>query len=223
MTDTILLALAAAAFLATHLVSGTSLRPRLIGALGEWPYRGLYTLVAFLTLGAMIWAYRRAPASPIWPGLHLLPLLVMPFAFILLVAGVYRNPTVVGAEKLLQSDEPARGMIRITRHPVMYAIMLWALAHVLARGDTASLLFFGGLFLVALFGTISMDGRKARELGEDWRRFATLTSHLPFQAIAQGRNRLVWREIGWARPFIGLVLFGAFLAIHPWLFGVRPY
>jgi uncharacterized membrane protein len=223
MTETILLALAAAAFLATHLVSGTTLRPRLIGALGEWPYRGAYSLVAFLTLGAMIWAYHKAPASPIWPGLRLLPILVMPFAFVLVACGYYRNPTAVGAEKLLKSEEPARGIVRITRHPVMYAIMLWALAHVFARGDTASLLFFGGLFLVALFGTLSMDGRKARDLGDDWQRFAAVTSHVPFMAIAQGRNRLVWREIGWARPLGGLVAFAVFFAIHPWLFGARPY
>lgn len=217
------LVLATAAFLLTHLLSGTPLRGKLIGAIGEWPYRGLYSAIAFITLGAMIWAFRQAPAEPLWNGLRLLPLFVMPFVFILVACGYYRNPTAVGAEKLLRSEDPARGVIRITRHPIMYALMLWALVHVLARGDLASLVFFGGFFLVALLGTLSMDRRKARDLGADWQRFAAATSHLPFAAIAAGRNRLRWSEIGWMRPLGGLVAFALFFALHPWLFGARPY
>jgi uncharacterized membrane protein len=112
-------------------------------------------------------------------------------------------------------------MIRITRHPIMWGVMLWALAHVLARADMKSLIFFGGLFLVALLGTLSMDRRK--RANPDFVRFAAVTSHVPFVAIAQGRNRLVWSEIGWLRPAIGLVAFAVLLAAHRWLFGVPPY
>ena len=72
-----LLALATAAFLITHLVSGTPLRPKLVAALGEWPYRGLYSAAAFITLGAMVWAYIGVPREPLWPGLRLLPLVVI--------------------------------------------------------------------------------------------------------------------------------------------------
>lgn len=212
---------ATAAFLLTHLVSGTPLRSRLVAALGEWPYRGLYSLAAFVTLGAMIWTYIGVPEEPLWPGLHLLPLFVMPVAFVLIACGYFRNPTMVGADRLLQSDEPARGMIRITRHPIMWGVMLWAGAHVLARGDAKSLVFFGGLFLVALLGTLSMDRRK--RANPDFVRFARATSYVPFVAIAQGRNRLRWREIGWARPLIGLAAFALFLGAHSRLFGVAPF
>ncbi|HET7672410.1 MAG TPA: tripartite tricarboxylate transporter substrate-binding protein, partial [Burkholderiales bacterium] len=212
------LLVATAAFLLTHLVSGTPLRPKLVAAMGEWPYRGLYSLLAFITLGAMIWAYVGVPREPLWPGLRLLPLLVMPFAFILIACGYFRNPTMVGADKLLKADEPARGMIRITRHPIMWGLMLWAASHLLARGDTKGLVFFGGFFLVAFLGTLSMDRRK--RANPDFVRFERVTSHVPFVAIAQGRNRLVFGEIGWKRPLIGLALFVAFLFVHPWLFGV---
>lgn len=214
------LVLASAAFLVTHLVSGTPLRPRLVAALGEWPYRGVYSALAFITLGAMIWAYIGVPREPLWPGLRLLPLIVMPIAFVFIACGYFRNPTMVGADKLLKSEDPARGMIRITRHPIMWGVMLWAAAHVLARGDAKALVFFGGLLLVALFGTLSMDRRK--RANPDFVRFAAITSHVPFVAIAQGRNRLVWREIGWLRPAIGLVAFAVLLAVHRWLFGVPP-
>ena len=215
---------ATAAFLLTHLVSGTPLRARLIAAIGEWPYRGLYSIVAFLTLGWAAWAYAHLPAQELlWTPLRHLPLVVMPIAFILAVCGLAGNPTAVGAERLLKSEEPARGMIRITRHPFMWGVMLWAAVHILANADAKSIVFFGGLLLVAALGTRSQEKRKARAAGGDWQRFAAATSHVPFVAIAQGRNRLVWREIGWLRPIIGLVVFAGFFLVHPWLFGVRPY
>jgi tripartite-type tricarboxylate transporter receptor subunit TctC len=208
---------ATAAFLATHFVSSTPLRPWLATRLGEWPYRGLYSLVALATLGWMIWAYAGAPREPLWPGLRLLPAFVMPFAFILIACGFWRNPTIVGADALLKSEDPARGVIRITRHPIMWGFMLWAAAHILARGDMKSLVFFGGFLLLAALGTVFLDLRKRSNA--DWGRFAAVTSHLPFVAIAQRRNRIVWREIGWLRPLIGLVVFVAVFFLHPWLFG----
>ena len=204
---------ASAAFLVTHFVSSTPLRPTLVRAMGEWPYRGLYSLVAFITLGSMVWAYGQAPYEQLWIGPRWLPAVVMPLAFVLIACGYFRNPTMVGADKLLKSDDPARGMIRITRHPIMWGVMLWAVAHIVARGDVKGLVFFGGLFLVALLGTISMDRRKRSN--PDWSRFAAVTSHVPFVAIAQGRNRLDWREIGWLRPAAGLAAFFAVLLFHP--------
>jgi uncharacterized membrane protein len=223
MDSIIMLVIATAAFLATHFVTSTALRPVLVNAMGEWPYRGLYSLVAFVTLGWMIWAYAAAPREPLWAGWRHVPLLVMPFVFVLLACGYWRNPTMVGADALLKSAEPARGLIRITRHPIMWAIMLWAAAHILARGDVKSLVFFGGFLALAAVGTLLMDARKAKIMGEEWRRFSALTSNIPFVALAQGRNRIVWREIGWLRPLIGLAVFVAFLLLHPWLFGISAY
>jgi uncharacterized membrane protein len=209
-----MLALATAAFLATHFVSSTPLRPALVGAMGEWPYRGLYSLAAFVTLGWMIWAYAQAPREALlWQPLRLLPVIVMPLAFILVVTGYWRNPTMVGADKLLKSEQPARGMIRITRHPLMWGIMLWAGAHILARADGKSIVFFGGFLVLAALGAVLMDARKRKDA--DFQRFAAVTSNVPFVAVAQGRNRIVWREIGWLRPAIGLAVYLGVLAFHP--------
>jgi len=41
--------------------------------------------------------------------------------------------------------------------------------------------------------------------------------------VAQGRNRIAWREIGWWRPAAGLAAFAALLWSHGWVFGLRPY
>src|SRR2546423_3188349 len=215
------LAVATAAFLLTHLVTSTPLRPRLVAALGEWPYRGAYSAIAFATLLWMIWAYAHSAPQPLWPGLRSLPLFVMPLAFVLIVCGYWRNPTMVGADKLLASDDPARCMIRITRHPIMWGLMLWALAHIAARGDSASLVFFGGFLLLAAFGTLAMDRRKRAD--PNWARFAALTSHVPFVAIAQRRNRLVWREPRRSPPIIGPGGFLVVLPLDPLALAPRPH
>lgn len=218
-----MLVVATAAFLLTHFVPSTRLRPQLVATLGEARYRGLYVLVAFATLGWMIWAYAHAPAQELlWTPLRHLPLALMPVALILVVGGLVRsNPTAVGAERLLKSDEPARAMIRITRHPFMWGAMLWAAVHILANADAKSTVFFGGFLVLAGLGTVLIDRRKSAL--PDWPRFAALTSNVPFLAIAQGRNRVVWREIGWLRPLVGVAVFVVLLLLHPWLFGARPY
>jgi uncharacterized membrane protein len=62
-----------------------------------------------------------------------------------------------------------------------------------------------------------MDRRK--KSNPDFEKLAGVTSNIPFVAIAQGRNRIVWREIGWLRPAIGIALFAAAFFLHPWLSG----
>jgi len=104
------LVLACIAFLATHFVSSTPLRTVAVDAIGEKAWLGVYTVIAFATIGWMVWAYNRAPVEPLWSGLRLAPALLMPFAFMLLVGGLLtRNPTAVGQSKALKADDPARG------------------------------------------------------------------------------------------------------------------
>src|SRR3972149_7054415 len=214
------LALATAVFLAIHVVPSTPLRSAAASAIGEGAYLGLFSLASLAGIVWMVWAYGQTPLTPLWPG----PPAVMPLAFILLACGLMTpNPTVVAQGKLLAHADPARGIVRITRHPVMWAIMLWAGAHLLARGELKSTIFFGGFLLLAAAGTLLQDARKAKLHGEDWKRFAALTSNVPFVAIAAGRNRFVWSEIGLVRVVVGLILFGGFFTFHPWLFGARPY
>jgi uncharacterized membrane protein len=105
----------------------------------------------------------------------------------------------------------------------MWGIALWSAIHLLARGDVAATIFFGGFLVLALAGTALIDARKADTHGDEWRRFADVTSNVPFTAIVEGRNRFVFSEIGWKRVLAGLAIFVAMLVVHPWLFAVRPY
>lgn len=222
--DPYILYAATITFLATHFISSTPLRPALARAIGEKGYLGVYTLAAFATLGWMIWAYGKAPLEPLWPGLRLAPAIAMPFAFILLACGLLsRNPTAVGQAKALQASEPARGIIRVTRHPMMWGFILWAASHILARGEMKATVFFGAFLVLAALGALLIDRRKEKTLGEDWQRFARVTSYFPFLAIAQGRNKFSAAEIGWRNPGIGLALCAVFFLAHAWLFGARPW
>jgi uncharacterized membrane protein len=222
--STLYLILATLLFIGIHALPATPLRGATVRRLGEGAYQGLFSLAS---LAALVWMgleYKRAPFEGLWPGLRLVPIAVLPVALVLLACGALaRNPTAAGQASALRHEDPARGIIRITRHPVMWAIMLWAAAHLLAIGSLQAVIFFGGLLLLAGAGTTLQDARKAAQLGEDWKRFAALTSNVPFVAVAQGRNRVVWGEIGWWRPAAALAAFALLLWLHGWLFGVRPY
>jgi uncharacterized membrane protein len=220
--------LASVAFAASHLgLSSAPLRDRLVASLGEKGFQILYGLVALLTLGTLIAAYIQASHHvylwPPGPGLRHLPLLVMPLAFLLIAGGVLiPNPSATGMTGALDRPEPARGVLRITRHPVMWGVGLWAAIHIVANGDLASLLFFGGFLLTALGGAWHLDRRMAATEGARWQRFTAVTSFVPFAALLAGRQHWAWGELG--RPVAwGLGVFVLLLFLHVHLFGVRPY
>jgi uncharacterized membrane protein len=217
--------IAAAAFLlATHYgISSTPLRAWLVARLGERAYLGLYSLIALVAVVWVILSYARAPYVELWPperALAWVPLIVMPFALVLAVSGLSAlNPTAVGAPDTLDRAEPVRGIFRVTRHPLMWGIGLWAAAHVVANGDLAALVLFATFGALALLGTALIDRKLALRRGADWQRFVAATSNLPFAAILAGRQQLALAEIGWWRVAVALVLCVALLAVHPWLFG----
>lgn len=220
------LAAATALFLAIHVfVSGTPLRDRLVGRIGNGPYQGLFSLAS---LGALVWmilAWRAAPVAPLYDlgaaGRWIaLPLTLA--AFLLAVPGLLsRNPTTAGQDGLIANERPARGLVTVTRHPFLWGTALWAIGHLAIRGDLASLLFFGGLAALALFGPFLIDAKLRRRDREHWERFAAVTSWLPFLAVVQGRTRPDWAGIGLWKPVLGLAVWIILVAGgHAWLFGV---
>jgi len=220
------LLLAAAFFLGIHLlVSGTALRDRLIARLGEGPYRGLFSLASLTALVWLCMAYNRAPYVETWgrlEGLKPLADLLMLIAVPLAVLGLTtRSPTSVGGEAAV-----ARGPVgiqRVTRHPFLWGVALWALVHLTLNGDLAALLLFGSLGLLAALGTVAIDRKRARALGPAWTGFAAASSNLPFAAIAQGRARLRLGEIPAWQWLAALAAYAALGALHPALFGVRAF
>jgi uncharacterized membrane protein len=219
------LVIAAIAFCGSHIfLSSTRMRGSLREQLGEYGFLAVYSLTAVVTFAWLLMAYARAPTIELWPRQSwtaLIPVVVMPLATILLVAGYTTpNPTTVGMERSARADDPAPGILRVTRHPVMWAIGLWALSHLVANGDLRSLIFFGALAGLSLGGTVLIDRKKRLALGSDWSRLAALTSNLPFAALAAGRTRLRWRDVSVLRIIAGLLLYAVLYHGHSVIAGM---
>lgn len=223
------LVLASAWFLGIHLlISGTRLRDPLARLVGEKGFRALFSLAAIGGLVWMSWAYAHAPYVQTWGvASSLKPALWVTngLAFLLLVMGAMTpNPTLLWNMAGPEADkEFVQGMARITRHPGMWGIAIWALGHLAVNGDVASHLFFGSLAFLAMTGTASMDNKYRRRFGESWEAYCRQTSNVPFVAILTGRNRLVWREFKPLGVVVSVLVYAAFLFGHQWLFGVSPF
>jgi uncharacterized membrane protein len=222
---------AAAAFIAVHLfVSGTRLRDVITRSTGEGPYLGLFSLAS---IGIIVWlaiSYNSAQASgddrvlyDLGRGVHDLGIPIVALAFLLGVQGLMTpNPGSVRQEGAAK-QETIKGVLRITRHPFLWGVVLWSGFHLAANGDLASVIFFATFFIVALFGTFSIDAKRRRKLGAAWTAFASRTSNVPFAAAIAGRNALKIREsFGW-RLWVALILFIALLFAHVHIFGVSPF
>ena len=230
-----LFAWALAGFVLIHVgISATGLRARLVGAIGEGPYRGLFSLASLALLVALIVGLGQLRADPFdplnqtlwappdwlrWPAYALVL-----FGLSLAGAGLFTpGPTLAGYEKKgLAMAEPARGVLRITRHPFLWGVALWGAGHLLVNGERFALMLFGALALMAVFGSRSIDRKTAARDPEAWARFEAKTSSAPFVAIARGRNRLDLGEIGW-RGLVGIALAVAIALLHRQITGVPAF
>jgi uncharacterized membrane protein len=175
------LTLSAFAFVVTHFLLSHPLRSPLVRAVGEGPFRGIYSLAAFVTFGMMIYFYGKIGREP--PLWHLgdagwiVATLLMWLASILLVGSFIKNPALVGSRG--PSGGPT-GVFRITRHPMMWAFALWAIVHLAVVGMPKSIVFDGAILVLALGGAAGQDAKKARLMGEAWHEWTAQTAFVPF-------------------------------------------
>jgi uncharacterized membrane protein len=172
------------AFAGSHMVlSSVPVRQRLIGRIGEGPFRGLYSLVALACFVPLVrvyfahkhtgpWLWRLPPGPPVrWVAY-----LGMGVAFVLLVAGQLRpSPAAV-----VPGDPTPRGVYRITRHPTLMALALFGLVHLLPNGSATDVAFFGGFVVFAVVGARHQDERKLALDAPGFRAFHEATPFLPF-------------------------------------------
>jgi uncharacterized membrane protein len=162
-----------------------------IARIGEARWKGMYSLVSGLGLGLIVWGYGLARAdspvlwaTPLWTR-HLAALLTLP-VFVLLIAAYLPGSHIKAA----------------LGHPVVAAVKLWALAHLLANGSLADVLLFGSFLAWALADFVSAR-RRDRSAGRSyvalgWSRDAAVT----------GIGLMAWT---------GFAFWG-----HAWLIGVAP-
>jgi uncharacterized membrane protein len=160
------------AFGATHIVlSSLKLRPRLVAALGEPGFMGVYSLVALATFVPMVTIYfRNKHSGPLlWSvevtaPVEIFVTIVMGISFIIMVAGnVTPSPTFMKpGRKPGDEVEPveATGIHFITRHAVFMSAGLFGLIHLIANGYATDVAFFAGFPIFAVIGSMHQDSRK---------------------------------------------------------------
>lgn len=222
---------AAAVFLAIHfLVSGTRLRDGIVGAIGEGPYMGLFSLAS---LGAIFWlvvSYNHAQTGndpvlyDLGVGVKHLAMPMVLLAFLIGVPGLLTpNPTSVRQEGVATRPDAVKGIVAVTRHPFLWGVAIWSAMHLALNGDGASVILFGTFFVLALLGPLSIDAKRKRKMGADWDGFAARTSNVPFAAVLSGRAKLNWSELLDWRMAVAAVLFVVVLFGHARVIGASPF
>jgi uncharacterized membrane protein len=183
---------------------------------------GLYSVISFLTLGpaAVLWWQNRHLGPVLWElpfWLERALAVVLMLLALQLLMMMLATPSPSG---MMPTKIEARGVLRITRHPMNIGLASFGLAHILANGWLGDVAFFGLSFVVlGLLGPIHQDARKKSEKGEAYREFCRQTSVLPFVAILTRRNRFVADELPFPLGLLGIVIFVVVFVFHGRFFG----
>jgi len=215
-----------AVFLAAHRIP---MLPRLKAAVQALlGHSGFLLAYSALSLGLLVWliaATGAAPFVPLWdqtPALRMVPNLVMPLA-ISLVCFAIAAPNPLSFGGTAAGFDPAHpGIAGVARHPLLWALLAWSLAHLAPNGDLAHVLLFGGFAGFSVLGMLAFDARIRRRIGpKAWATLAHATSAVPFAALITGRwrPRLAFSPL---RAALSLVVWAAVLNLHEWVIGVSP-
>jgi uncharacterized membrane protein len=191
VTSRVSLALATAAFVGAHLAMSHPLRAGVVKRVGERAFAGLYSLIAAIALIWMIVAWRAGDdLNPYWVApLWWWPIAsaLMLAASTLLVGSLIGNPAFPRPGARPRAIPPPAGVFAITRHPMNWSFMLWALVHLSLSGSPRNLIVASGILLLGSAGSFGQDRKKERLLGESWREWEAQTSFIPFAALGKGR------------------------------------
>jgi len=179
-------------FIGVHLVpTSPQARKGLAGQLGEAQYKIAFSVASLIGFALIIWGFGMARHSganvqlwtpPTWTK-HIAFALMWP-AFVLLVAAYV----------------PSRIRDK-AKHPMLAAIKVWALAHLLANGDLAGLILFASFLAWAVYDRISVKKRGA--LG-------------PLGAKHGGATQDIIVVVVGTVAYLAMLFWG-----HAWLIGIR--
>jgi uncharacterized membrane protein len=176
-------------FTIVHLVPAASpaTRARLVESLGDGPYRGLFSVVIVAALVLIVFGWKAATPMVVY---------VPPVG-----GGPVISALVFAAFVMFVTSKARSNYRRFVRHPQMVAVVLWSVAHLLANGDSRSVLLFGGLGIWAVTEIVLCNKRDGR-----WRKpdIVPVSADIIVAVIAG-------------------VAFGVMFFLHKALFGVLPY
>ena len=182
-----ILVLGLVVFFGVHLVPAFApVRAALVLRLGANGYRAVFALVALAGLLLIIWGKARAEYAPLYDapgwGRHAAQLLMLPALVLLPAAHMPGN------------------IKRFTRHPMLWGVLLFALGHLLANGDLASVLLFGAFALYAPLAMLSANARGAK--------LATVPQPPVRDLRILAAGVIAYLLLAW---------------LHPWLFGAPAF
>jgi uncharacterized membrane protein len=225
MDPVLRVAFAVALFAISHIGLGwPPVRQALVARLGRWGFTLLFTLVAWMTFGAVVSTYAahagEGPAG-LALGAHAAARFALVAAIVLgsmlmtgAFAGYVGSPYSFGGEPV---REP-RGLERVTRHPFFVGTALLGGAHALLATRLIGASLMGSLALFALLGAWFQDRKLLALRGEPYAAYLAASSTFPFAAIAAGRQRLVSSELPYGTLLLGLALAWLLRSLHGHLF-----
>ncbi len=125
-------------------------RNRMVNKIGEWPWKGFYSLVSIFGFIVIVWGYKvtHNDSSLIYnPSISLqyLSLFLLLPVFPLLIAAYF----------------PGR-IKKVIKHPMLLATKLWAIAHLISNGSLVDVILFGSILGWAILDRISIAHRQLR-------------------------------------------------------------
>lgn len=209
MTPQAGLLLSSIAFVGTHFLLSHPLRGPLVRTMGEGPFRGVYSMVALITFGLMVFFYHAIGRETylMWNAGDagwIIGTILMWLAAILFVGSFLGNPALVGAPG--PRGGPS-GVLRITRHPMMWSFAIWAAVHMMIIAQFKTVVFDSAIIILALVGAYMQDRKKAGQMGEDWHDWTAQTAFVPFTRglanpgiVALVGGTLLFLIATWAHP-----------------------
>ena len=136
-------------FLGAHVfVTMRDRRAALVARIGEWPYRGVFSLVSILGVVLLAYgfaSYRGAGMIMVWDPpawtRHIVVVLMWPASIMVAAAYIPGN------------------IKRVLKHPMLAGVKTWAFAHLCANGDLGEIILFGAVLAWAVYDRITLKHR----------------------------------------------------------------
>lgn len=210
------LVVATVAFVATHFIMSGPIRPVLASTFGAQGFLLFYSLISVATFAWAVIAFDRVDSDlALWNGVATVPWalasLLTITALVLLIPSFVRNPALPGKSAAGVGTWIPTGVFRVTRHPMMWGITLWAIGHIIAAPTLRVLILMSGLILLALLGSHFQDQRKVAQNKREFSPWQRRTSFWP-----------QWRELASLKSIWLLAFLVWFIAtwLHYHLFGI---
>lgn len=216
MTPLASLGLANALFVGSHFAMSHPLRKPMVALLGERGFLGVYSLVGLALFAWIGHAFGKSASGPLawdagqagWIVASILTIV----ALLLLFGSLRGNPALPQTGADIAANARADGVYAVTRHPMLWAFALWAVAHILVWPSLRTLVTAGAMGVLALVGAKLQDGKKRALMGEAWTSWEAKTSYWPrLTGLAR---------IGWGLWLAALAAWFAATWLHLWMAGI---